>query len=423
MVAHATPRTVALFEQTTLKSLPLNWKDNGTFFYCIEPDVAGVVQATAENENYRLRPFAFHPNIPTLKNGECSFGLYMHGSPTNAAEGDPAAAFHIPVLLQAALGGLHLGYAAGVASSEGEDPDEIEIDADPGIAAPDFIFAKDTSSGAGQFYRVSAIDAGPPVTLTLDRNLHFTADPGGDDTIHAVIDCYLHQAAVTQHDHANHKTLAMLFQGDHPDDVYECVGVKPSVSIEAITAGEPTRLSFECLVTAFNMESASKTDFGNATPVGEAGVVPGIASSTYFMMAEVGDPLATVPARGSITVTPNVVYDRDTGPNGYEGVHGHVAQLEAATLEVMVDFDNAYNQAFRLGTEYHAMIQVGDGPGAWGIYLPRLSFASEPTRADEGGLTTSSLSFRALENNADPGALTGDDLERHRSPLHILIVA
>lgn len=423
MVAHATPRTVALFSQSSLTSLPNSWVNDSTFFFCIDPDVSGVVQATAANENYRLRPFAFHPNIPTLKNGEASFALYMHGSTANAAEGAQAVSFHIPVLLQAALGGLHLGWAAGVVSSEAEETNEIEIGANPGIAAPDFIFAKQTSTGTGQFYRVSGVADGPPITLTLDRALHFTADTEGADTIHAVIDIFLHQAAVTQHSHASHKTLALLVQGDHPDDVYECIGVKPSVSIEAITAGEPTRLSFECLVTAFNMETATKADFANATPVGEAGVVPGIAASTYFMLAEVGDPLATVAARGSITVAPNVAYDRDTGPNGFHGVHGHVAQPEAATLEVMVDFDKDYNAAYRLGTEYHALIQVGDGPGAWAVYLPRLSFASEPTRADENGLTTSSLSFRALENNADPGALEGDDLERHRSPLHILIVA
>jgi hypothetical protein len=69
------------------------------------------------------------------------------------------------------------------------------------------------------------------------------------------------------------------------------------------------------------------------------------------------------------------------------------------------------------------LIQIGNSTDAWGIYYPRRESGTEPVRADEGGLTTSALSFRALENNASPGALTGDNLEKWRSPFHILIVA
>ena len=422
MVAHALPRQIALFQETAfVTGGPSSWANDSTPFYAIEPDVSGVAQVSLENENIRPRTRAKHQNILGLKNCEFSFSAYMHGKPSNAAEGAAATAFHLSTLLKSALGGADLGYGIGIADA-GANPDEIEVDSDPGFAVGDFIFCHDTSATSGQFYRIVSIAAGPPVVLTLDRDLHFTADAGGADRAYAVIDCYIHQAAAAQHDHANHTTMQFQVQGEGTEDVWILKGVKPQLSIEGIAAGEPTKISCGCMVTTFDHETASKATFA-AAPAGEAGNVPGVADTTLFLMATHGDPLASVAALGSISVEPGVGYDRVMGPNGYEGVHGHVDNLNDTTLEVMVPFDDDYATEYRAQTEKHALIQVGTTVGAWGVYFPQLEYAQEPARNDEGALTGSTLSFRGRENQDSIGALTGDNAEKFRSPFHILIVA
>ena len=426
MTSHAIPRQIAFYVETGfVTGGPADWSANGTYMYCIEPDITGVVQASTANENNQLRARAFHPNIRTLRNGNATFSCYMHGKPTNAAEAAAATTYHLAELLQAALGGKDLGWSAGVVSSGAEGTDEIEIGADPGFEVGDWIYALDTSSGVGEFYRIEAIAAGPPITLTLDRDLHFTPDVGGADTIHAVIDCYIHQQSTTQPSHAQHKTLQLLVQGQDDEDVVICKGAKPQVTIEPITAGEPTRLSFDVLVTTFDgADEALKEDFGSATPVGEAGIVAGIGQTCSFKMADFGSPLAAVTQIGAITVNPGVSYERImSAASGNEGVIGHMDTLEDTTLEVMLEFDADYNSEYRAGTAKHALIQVGNGTDAWGVYMPKLEYATEPVRGDEGNVTTSNCSFRALENSASPGSLTGDSLWKWRSPMHILMVA
>ena len=81
------------------------------------------------------------------------------------------------------------------------------------------------------------------------------------------------------------------------------------------------------------------------------------------------------------------------------------------------------NDSFFLSWNWVGLIQVGDDVGAWGVYFPQLEYSEEPTRSDEGSLTTSNLMFRGRENQDSPGALAGDNLEKFRSPFHILLVA
>jgi len=133
MVSHALSRQVAFFIETNfVVGGPTNWAVNGTYIYCIDPDISGVVQESVENANNRLRPRAAHPNILTLKNSSASFGLYMHASPAAAAEGAAAVTYHVAELIYAALGGRDLGYAAAVVSSELEDGDGLVLaDIDP----------------------------------------------------------------------------------------------------------------------------------------------------------------------------------------------------------------------------------------------------------------------------------------------------
>lgn len=426
MTTHALPRQLALYVETAFVSGgPADWSSNGTYFYAIDPDTTGVVQASVANENNQLRARAFHPNIRTLRNGNLSFSMYMHGSSTNAAEEAAATTYHVAELLHAALGGKDLGYSAAVESSGTEEENEIEITTDPGYEQGDWVFYK-SAAGVGEFYRVQSKTGAAPVVLTVDRNVHVAvADRSESDTLHAVIDCYIHQRSTTQPSYAQHKTMQFLVQGEDDEDVVWAKGCKPQVTIEPITAGEPTRLSFDVLVTTFDgADEATKEDFGNATPVGEAGIVAGIGQTCSFKMANFGSPLAAVTQVGAVTVEPGVAYERImSAASGYEGVIGHMDTLEDTTLEVMVEFDKDYNTEYRAETKKHALVQVGNGTDAWAVYLPKLEYATEPVRGDEGNVTTSNLSLRALENDASPGSLSDDSLWKWRAPLHLLLVA
>lgn len=427
-VAHELPRKVALFTETAFYTGgPADWSANGTYFFVTSVDDSSVVQQTVPNENNRIRPLYTHDHIRTRRNSQFPLETYLHANPTNAAEEAAATTFHLAEIAFAAMGGRDLGYAAGVASSEAEDADELEIDSDPGYVQGDWLYVKD-ANGTGQFYRTeAAVDAGPPVTLTLDRDKHFTPDTGGADTVRAVIDCYMHGYAATQHDHANHKTMQFLVQGDLPEDVKVHKGCKPAMNINPIAPGEPLKLTFDVSVTGFEgADEATAEDFGNANPVGEAPLVPGIGTTHKVWLADVGSPLAEVTTRGAITPELGITYTavEGLGSGAPEGVAGYVLDVtQDCTVEVMVNFDADYVTEFRAGQRKHMLIQIGDGDDAVGIYYPSLEYASEPVRNGEGSLTSSALSFRAHENTASPGALTGDNLEKWRSRVHLLFTA
>lgn len=427
MVAHELPRKVALYTETAfVTGGPADWSANGTYFFVTAVDDSGVVQATVPNENNRIRPHYTHDHIRTRRVSSFSLETYLHANPTNAAEAAAATTFHLAELGLAALGGRDLGYAIGAASSEAEETDEVELDSDPGYAQGDWIYLKD-ANGTGQFYRVEAIAAGPPVTVTLDRDRHFTVDTGGADTVRAVIDCYIHQYAATQHDHASHKTMQFIVQGDLSEDVKVHKGCKPTLNVEPITPGQPLKLSYEVNVTTFEgADEATADDFGNATPVGEAPLVPGIGTTHRVWLADVGSPLAEVTTRGAITPNLGIAYTpvEGLGSGAPEGVAGYVLDItQDTTVELMVNWDADYVSEFRSGQRKHMLIQVGTGDDAVGLYFPALEYAAEPTRNGEGSLTSAALSFRAHENAASPGSLTGDNLEKWRSRVHLLFTA
>lgn len=426
-VAHEKTRYLAHFTETVFGTGgPADWSVNGTYFYVTNVDATGLVEAVVENENNVVDPRELHDNIPTLRQGNVTFGCYLHSKPgTPAAEDAAATTYHLAELAYAALGGQDLGYAAAVVTSGGEATNEIEIDTDPGYAVGDFVYYL-SEDGIGEFYRITGIAAGPPITLTVDRAVHVAvADRSTDDTLRAVIDVYVDGLVTTQHDHANHKTLQMLVQGTLTDDVQIAKGCKPNLTIEPISAGVPCSLTFDLLCATFDAaDEATREDFGAAVPVGEAPLVPGRGTSTRFKMASVGDPLVEVVTRGQITANPGVVYERVESPNGLGGVEGYVDTLEAGTLEVMVNFDSDYNADFRAGVHKHALIQVGDGADSIGIYYPELEIAADPPRNDQGMLAGSTLQMRAhLNSVADGASLSGANLRKWRSGFHLLLLA
>jgi hypothetical protein len=418
-IAHSAPRRVAVATESTFAAGPAtDWSTNGELFLCIEPDVSGVAQGSVENENYRPRPMARWNRIMALKSeGSFSFSTYLTASGTHASETASATATTLSSLLKCAMGGRDLGYAVGVASSS---TNTVTVDTGEGsnYEQGDFIFLIPTSSSDGQFYRVQSVSTD---TLTLDRNVHATADNTG--TIKAVIDVFFDQDALTKSDDANHTTLAFLFEGEDGEDNWDLRGCKVAASIDTIEAGQPVRVAFDGMHTTFLHETLSAEGL-TGTYEGEGPLAVGTADDTLFLLADNGSSLASTVVH-SLTPTIGVGWEKVTGPNGTEGVHGYIATgFDAVGMSCSVRFDDNYATDWRAQTEKHALLQVGTTQAAIGFYWPRLEYAAEPSRGQgPGGVLVSELQFKALEDDGSINSLTGDSAQKWYSPMHILIVA
>lgn len=429
MVAHALTREAKTFIETTFGTPPADWTASGSRVLVIEPNIESVAQANVENENIRGETLDPYDRIHTLRSGgTVSFASYLHSSPVNAAEAATATvtAFPLADMMLVALGGRDLGLAIGLAGGSAAAP---EVDDQTGLAVGDWQFFYDTSGGTGRFQRIIALPGAD--VLTLDRDLPFTPDAGGADVAHAVIECYLHELSITDHTHAQHKTLSMLVQGRGSEDAIDMSGVKLAASIEPITEGEPCRVSFEGMVTTFRSDGFAKPTL-TGTEYGEAGLVPGIGRTTTFEIAEVGDPLTNtgVLIRGPITVKVGITWESDSSPAGLEGRNGYVATGFGETgLEFTVDYDKSWVEAYRAGTHYHVLIQVGNTPaGAMGFYFPNLEIIEEPVRVDVGGITSCKVVMAAHmdthpDAQIDHTTLSGDTRYKAVAPLQVLFVA
>lgn len=420
MPSHAQPREASVFVESTLAEVQSDWGSNGTPIFVIEPDVSGVDQVNLDNENIQPRRTAVKRYIRGLKSGSTlSTSIYMHAAGASAAEAAAAAATIQTTIMRAAIGGRDLGYAIGLAGGSASAP---ELDADPGYVAGDWVFAYDTSAGTGRFARIESIAAGPPVVATLLEDLAFTPDAGGADVLHAVIDMFVLEAALNDHDNADHITLGWKVQGEGSEDVYELRGCKPTLGDLAITAGEPVALPLAHKAVTW-ASTPSATTFGASS--GLAPNVPGTGSSCSIRIATFGSPMAEIDVRGTLTFKPAIDHDQVMGPNGVEGVHGYVATgVGEAEVELIVEYDNAYDTDWDAETIKHMIVQIGNTPAsAWGLYFPALEYKEKPKRVDEGGVTSHRIVFRCMEDTASVVGLTGTNISKRRSPFHLLIAA
>ena len=94
----------------------------------------------------------------------------------------------------------------------------------------------------------------------------------------------------------------------------------------------------------------------------------------------------------------------------------------APTIELVVPFDAAYEQAFGSGTTFSLMSVTSVGGNTsqrWcGWQASNLSFAAAPTREDMGGLVYMHLKFRCLADTVCAGSPLGaSSTDLARSPL------
>lgn len=420
MVASAVPRTVSMFEETTFNTAPADWDASGEEIHVMNLNLDGIQQEVIENTNHVQRPGESHLIIKGVKQHEFSFDVYMHGSPsTPAAEDAQAVNIDLTTLLKAYAGGRKLGYAKGIASGTATNPvldssTNITADADAG-------FFYDTSAAKGYFRTIEA-DAASTLTL-YGGDLPFTPDGGGADVMNAVITAYPHWDALTDHADADHKTLGFSFQGKHVEDVYQCFGCKPNITLNELTPNTPSMLSAAIMGTSFLNETLTQDDL-DETPTGEPGIVVGTGSDTLFYLGA-KDGAYTTRECYSLTPRLGVTHTRLEGPCGQEGTHGYVGARDDPGLTVVLPYDDDFATAFRADptTEYMALIQVGTAlQKAWGIEFMRLELAENPIRTEVNGVTAVTLNFRALEYDGTV-AVTGDDLEWNRAFWRLYLVA
>jgi hypothetical protein len=419
MVALRKPRVVKVLEEDSLANglAAIDWAASGTRLRVISPDVSGLARRFVPNASNRVRPMAVQQDIPTLKHADLSFEVNMHGSPGRAAEGAQATttSFPIATLAKNAMGGLYKGYAIGFAGGTSSAP---IVDDATNLGVGDYQWCKQTSTGLGHFYRVIAKPGGN--VLQFDRPLHFT--PVAADVAHAVLDLYWDQAVITNYDHADHETLAMMIAGEHDSDVYVARGMKLAMKIKAIAPGNQTRLIFKSLVTTFST-IAKPTISG--TLYGEAASVPGTADTLAMFCSDAAGELDSITVGGAVNLSGGITYARVPGLGGIEGVLGHVATgFEAVELQFAVHFDASWIDDYAARTDRQILLEVGAKLSQlpWAVHYPQLELRP-PTRDPRRNQTSLLLTMRARENQASAAGLTGQARRKWQAAQHLLVAA
>lgn len=383
---------------------------NGGLLYFTAESFEAVRQAQIANRNYKKRPAAEHPMLLALKsNTEIPFEMYMYGGSANAAEGVQSTRVLRDEVFIGALGGEVRGYAAGITAGTASAPtiDEGDLDSQDTYSWGLFTDVTDSSRRFRKFSTVTDGGMGMADTLNMltGHDLHFTPDAGGADVMNAAVVHYPHWDAMEDHTHANHYTHTAFRKGRHTEDSVEPLGMKFGIGQIAVTAGERPSITLPTKVANFtDHELLTQPDL-TGTPSGVPGKTVGSGTETILEMEAVGTNLGTTARRfwASATFTFGVSFSPYVGPNGEEGVHGwgvEEAAYEAQTLEITVEFDDDWKTAFRAGTRYHLLLQVGQtATNTWGIYCPNLSFSEEPQDTAVDGRRGLILRFKMLEDD------------------------
>ena len=412
----ANERTVAMWQQTSLESLPADWDadPNVRVFLCTEPNVEGVGRGINPNNNYKRRAFATRPSLRALRNGEFSMGVYLSGLGAVTGSNAQAATFALPELMRNAWGGLLRGYAAGVDTPSTSAP-VVTAGHEANLGPGQWVFGVNSATGRGQFCLIDDIAA-----QALNLRTHATADI---DVAGAVIINYLHTRALTQRHHAGHITHALYVRGEGDDDNFILIGCKLTLSsLDNMEAGQEPVCQFSGMCTDFRKESVTRAAL-SATPEGPAPITVGTGANTSVRWANVGTPDLTDMEAYAAALTPGVTQNPVSG-FGREGRLGyHAGGYDDTVLEVTVPYDEAHIADFEAGTEKHVLVQLGDQQGAAaGLYLPRCVIDEDPRRGNTAEETSMLLKFKALEYEGAT-ALTGDAYELWRSKVQLLLSA
>lgn len=414
--------TVLYQNESTFGTVPAAWS-SGITFLAVDPQLGTMTRGVLPNDNYRQRIFATRPMVLSLANGELSFGIYMHGRSTAVANAARATIttpnFPIGHFLQNAWGGIRLGYRIVVASGTAAAP-VVTGGAGAQYEAGDWIFAHDISVDAtrGYFRKVASI-ATDTFTMWAGHDLPFT--PAASDVLGAVIQAYPHRQRMVDQSHASHLTQSFLHFGELSEDVQQGAGVKLNLtSIEGLEAGAAGMMKFTGMVAQVIKEGLTAPTA--ATALGDAPLATATGDDTLVYVSAVGATLATVEAQ-SVTVTPGLASQPVPQVGGVEGRSGYTidgGSIDAAMIEMVVDFDLDWSTGFLAGTRYQILIQVGTVAGrAYGIFAANCELVEDPGRGESTDMASSVLKFRCLESSVSTAA-TSDALEKVRAKLELL---
>jgi hypothetical protein len=411
--------TGTYFEETTFAAPPGSWSASGTNFLCVAPDWSSVSEQTVENMNYRQRAYSTRQKVRGLRSGsQLKFGVYHTGRGGSVvAEGANITTFFVADFLRNAWGGRRLGRRSGVAAGTAAIP---TVDAGQGASweAGDFFAFVDTSDSSRVFF--SVVESISTDTVTLQFTLPVTPDATGLDSTAACITCFIDSDAIKDRADANYITHSFLFTGDLGDDQIQCNGVKLQLdAIEGTEPGGEPLFRFSGMVTTFD-DSATGITPPSALPVGDAPLVAATGANTFVRIGTAGVPptVMTTYDAANVKINPGVSRAATMVLGGTEGVAGyHGGGYDDTTIEMDIDFDDAWILGYEAGTRYKILIQIGTTAGtAIAYYACNAEIMEKPSRGDNDNVAVSKLKFRCLEN-ANTTAAVGDALEKFRSKL------
>lgn len=413
-IAHGSPRVVCGATETTFNTA-VTMSSAGKKFYCVNPDTSNVFRERIDNENYRRGVVRQHGQVLGRKSvGDISFSQYLTATGTNAAEGAQATGTELTENLKCALGGEILNYGAGCSSAAAA---VLSVDTGQGTNLTEGQLLPVEINGVTEWYVVQSISTDD---VTVDRNLHDTVD--ASDRVYASVECFPHQAALTQPAHASHITRAFLFDGDDTEDLIEVRGVKLGATFEAFTQGTLPLVNFSGMVTSY-VDDDSAQSIPSGSFEGEAPLAIGNGNATRILVGDKGGTMTDVDcfsAQVNVGITPAKV----EGPNGDEGVHGYVAEgFDGMSLSMSFEYSGDWLDDMEAGTEKQMLIQIGTGSTSVALYFPRLEITRATRGTGPAGIVASMVELNMLENDASVGSLTGDDAERHYAPMRIGVCA
>lgn len=394
----------------------------GVAFLVVSPPTDLGKRSQIPNDNYKQRVLSTRPMVPSLATGEWEMGVYAHGRSTAVADDARATItspnFPIAHFLQNAWGGIRLGYRTVIASGTAAAP---VVEAGDGVQyeAGDWVFAHDISVDAtrGYFRKILSIST-DTLTMWAGHDLPFT--PAANDVLGAVIQAYPYDDVISNQNHADHLCQSFMRMGELADDMQQAVGVKLSLTgIEGTNAGEAMILRFSAMAAEVTKEGLTKPTAG--TPLGDAPQATGTGDDSIVYISAVGSTLAPVEAQ-SVNWTPGIASQPVPGLvlNGRSGYTLDGGTADSTMIEVVVDYDDSWGTAFRAGTRFQVIEQIGTVAGrAVAVAAMNCEIMEDPERTTSTDLATTTLKLRCLESAASTVA-TGSALAKVRAKIELL---
>lgn len=390
-------------EQGTTPANAAAWALEGALMFVEEASPEYILgDAAVENidmetrVNRKKRP---HKGLPTADGGAITSRLWSSGN-TTFATGEQVPQTWLGLLLGHALG----GYSRGGDSTVGTVTNQFTLIVDDAsyYEVGQMVALEDSN---GKLWPAQILDI-DTLTLTLDRVQPWTVEVG--TKIHGTETCYPEQAALTNPNDVNYKTLSLLYErGPH---LWMAGGAHLGLESIALERGGQPKLSWTVQAGQGypnGVGTPSAPTWGTKT-IHSANDVQAIGRGTKLFLQAYGTTTSSHESLYSATFTAGVPVLPQDGitedDDGMPGRIGYRTEPAETILEHVVPLDAATMTRWTAGT-YHVATyyqKAAKGSG-WCIHLPRAFMAGPPVPAMEGvNQWTSRL--QATERDVNPAA-------------------